>query len=70
MLNEGRTFLLVAPHLALFPGLAIFTTVLGVNFLGDGLRDWLDVRSPGLQAGLSSGTTGSRSSIAPPAPGA
>ena len=44
MLNEGRSFLLVAPHVALFPGLAVFLTVLGINFLGDGLRDWLDVR--------------------------
>ncbi|MGH7896647.1 MAG: ABC transporter permease, partial [Candidatus Binatia bacterium] len=44
MLNEGRAFLLVAPHVALFPGAAIFTTVLGINFLGDALRDWLDVR--------------------------
>ncbi len=43
-LSEGRAFLLVAPHVALFPGLAIFVTVLGINFLGDGLRDWLDVR--------------------------
>lgn len=39
MLNEGRSFLLVAPHLAVFPGLAVFATVLGVNFLGDALRD-------------------------------
>jgi peptide/nickel transport system permease protein len=44
MLNEGRSFLLVAPHVAFFPGLAVFATVLGINFLGDGLRDWLDVR--------------------------
>ena len=41
MLAEGRSFLLVAPHVALFPGFAVFTTVLGVNFLGDGLRDRL-----------------------------
>jgi peptide/nickel transport system permease protein len=45
MLNEGRPFLLVAPHLTLYPGLAIMLTVLGLNFLGDGLRDLLDVRS-------------------------
>jgi len=44
MLNEGRQFLLVAPHLTLAPGLAIMTVVLGLNFLGDGLRDRLDVR--------------------------
>ena len=46
MLNEGRRFLLVAPHVAMSPGLAVFATVLGINFLGDGLRDWLDVRMP------------------------
>ena len=44
MVNDGRTFLLVAPHLTIWPGLAILVTVLGLNFLGDGLRDWLDVR--------------------------
>ncbi|RMF93090.1 MAG: ABC transporter permease [Nitrospinota bacterium] len=42
MLNEGRPFLLVAPHRALLPGLAIMLTVLALNMLGDGLRDWLD----------------------------
>ncbi len=45
MLNEGRTFLMIAPHLTLYPGLAILITVLGLNALGDGLRDYLDVRS-------------------------
>jgi peptide/nickel transport system permease protein len=34
----------IAPHLALTPGLAIITTVLGLNLMGDGLRDWLDPR--------------------------
>jgi peptide/nickel transport system permease protein len=46
MLNEGRSFLLVAPHVALFPGLAVFTTVLGINFLGDSLRDHLAGSGP------------------------
>ncbi|MEW6587235.1 MAG: hypothetical protein AB1442_16690, partial [Nitrospirota bacterium] len=44
MLNEGRSFLLIAPHLTAFPGLAIMAVVLGVNFFGDGLRDLLDTR--------------------------
>jgi peptide/nickel transport system permease protein len=44
MLNEGRQFLFVAPHLTLAPGMAIMAVVLGLNFLGDGLRDRLDVR--------------------------
>lgn len=45
MLAEGRQFLLLAPHLTIFPGFAIMVTVLGINFLGDSLRDALDVRS-------------------------
>jgi peptide/nickel transport system permease protein len=42
MLNYGRAHLLDAPHLTIFPGLAIAILVLGFNFLGDGLRDALD----------------------------
>ncbi|MGE3404057.1 MAG: ABC transporter permease [Vicinamibacterales bacterium] len=42
MLNGGRLHLLDAPHLTIFPGLAIALLVLGFNFLGDGLRDRLD----------------------------
>lgn len=44
MISTGRTFLTIAPHLSLFPGLAILITVLGFNLLGDGLRDLLDPR--------------------------
>jgi peptide/nickel transport system permease protein len=44
MLNEGRLFLLLAPHLTMIPGVAIMLAVLGCNLLGDGLRDWLDPR--------------------------
>lgn len=42
MLSEGRQFLLIAPHLTTFPGLAIMVAVMGINFFGDGLRDLLD----------------------------
>jgi len=42
MLNGGRAHLLDAPHLTIFPGLAIAILVLGFNFLGDGLRDATD----------------------------
>ena len=42
MLNEARADMLNAPHIALFPSLAIFVTVLAFNLLGDGLRDALD----------------------------
>jgi glutathione transport system permease protein len=44
MLSDGRSYLGVATHLTLFPGLAIFITVLAFNLLGDGLRDALDQR--------------------------
>ncbi|MEN2978487.1 ABC transporter permease [Tistrella bauzanensis] len=42
MLNEAQTFIYMAPQLAIIPGLAIVFTVLGLNLLGDGLRDVLD----------------------------
>ncbi|NYT35373.1 glutathione ABC transporter permease GsiD [Allopusillimonas soli] len=42
MLNEARADMLLAPHVAIFPALAIFLTVLAFNLLGDGLRDALD----------------------------
>ncbi|MCG6858286.1 MAG: ABC transporter permease [Salaquimonas sp.] len=44
MLFDAQTRMIVAPYLALFPGLAIVITVLGLNLLGDGLRDLLDPR--------------------------
>ncbi len=44
MLFDAQTRMMVAPHLAIFPGLAIVITVLGLNLLGDGLRDVLDPR--------------------------
>jgi peptide/nickel transport system permease protein len=45
MLNGGRAHILDAPHLTIFPGLAIALLVLGFNFLGDGLRDRLDPKA-------------------------
>jgi peptide/nickel transport system permease protein len=44
MLNDGKAYLQTAPHLTIFPGLAIMITVLAFNFLGDGLRDLFDPR--------------------------
>ncbi|MCB1461048.1 MAG: ABC transporter permease [Nitratireductor sp.] len=44
MLFDAQTRMIVAPYQALFPGLAIVVTVLGLNLLGDGLRDLLDPR--------------------------
>jgi peptide/nickel transport system permease protein len=45
MLNAAQRFLVNAPWLAIWPGLAIFLTVLSFNLVGDGLRDALDPRS-------------------------
>ncbi len=45
LLDQGASYFLLTPHLAIFPGVAIMITVLGINFLGDGLRDWLDPRA-------------------------
>jgi peptide/nickel transport system permease protein len=42
MLYDAQNYLTSAPHMALFPGLAIFLTVLSINYIGDGLRDALD----------------------------
>ncbi|HZA55846.1 MAG TPA: ABC transporter permease [Candidatus Udaeobacter sp.] len=42
MLSEGRSYMNRAPWLTIFPGLAIFVTVFGINLLGDGLRDIFD----------------------------
>ena len=44
MLADSQTMISFAPHMALFPGLAILLTVLGLNLMGDGLRDLLDPR--------------------------
>ncbi|MDI3197205.1 MULTISPECIES: glutathione ABC transporter permease GsiD [Serratia] len=47
MLNEARADMVIAPHVAIFPSLAIFITVLAFNLLGDGLRDALDPKLKG-----------------------
>jgi peptide/nickel transport system permease protein len=44
MLNDARGHLFDAPHLVIFPALAVMTAVLGFNVLGDALRDWMDPR--------------------------
>ena len=44
ILSDGRNYMIQAPWMTLFPGLAIVTCVLGLNLLGDGLRDVLDPR--------------------------
>ena len=44
MLADAQTLVAIAPHLAMIPGIAIILTVLGLNLMGDGLRDLLDPR--------------------------
>jgi peptide/nickel transport system permease protein len=44
MLADAQTMVSIAPHMALMPGFAIILTVLGLNLMGDGLRDHLDPR--------------------------
>ena len=44
MLADAQAWMYVAPRLAIFPGLAVALSVLGLNLLGDGLRDALDPR--------------------------
>jgi peptide/nickel transport system permease protein len=44
MLADAQTMVSIAPHMALMPGFAIIFTVLGLNLMGDGLRDFLDPR--------------------------
>jgi len=51
MLNDGRAHLFDAPHLVIFPALAVMLAVLSFNFIGDALRDALDPRSR-IEAGL------------------
>jgi peptide/nickel transport system permease protein len=45
MLNDGRAHLFDAPHLVIFPALAVMLAVLAFNLLGDALRDWLDPKT-------------------------
>jgi peptide/nickel transport system permease protein len=52
MLADGRTYISTSWWLALFPGLCIFSTVLGINLLGDGLRDLLDPRLKRSRTGI------------------
>jgi len=51
MLNDGRSHLFEAPHLVLFPALAVMLAVLSFNFIGDALLDYLDPRAR-MEAGL------------------
>ena len=52
MLNDARSHLFDAPHLVIFPALAVMTAVLSFNLLGDAWRDWLDPRTRSQMAAL------------------
>jgi peptide/nickel transport system permease protein len=45
MLDSGRAYLITAPHMVIFPGLAIMLTVMAFNFVGDALNDWINPKS-------------------------
>jgi peptide/nickel transport system permease protein len=45
MLNDARSHLFDAPHMVVFPVLAVMSAVLAFNLLGDAWRDWLDPRT-------------------------
>ncbi len=49
--RDGRAYMILAPWMALWPGLALAVVVWGINMLGDGLRDVLDPRLMGGRAG-------------------
>jgi hypothetical protein len=73
MLNEAQTQLFQAPQLAVYPGVAIALTVLGLNLMGDGLRDMFDPRLIRTRAGKSPATlpdaaTATAAAAALPAP--
>jgi ABC-type dipeptide/oligopeptide/nickel transport system permease subunit len=44
MIAEGRNFIVMAPHISTIPGIALMVTIVGLNLLGDGVRDTLDPR--------------------------
>ncbi|EBX4816989.1 ABC transporter permease, partial [Salmonella enterica subsp. enterica serovar Newport] len=45
MLSNGRSYMLIAPHVVVFPGVAILLLVLGINLVYDGLRTVLDPKA-------------------------
>jgi peptide/nickel transport system permease protein len=44
MIRDGARYMLVTPHMVMAPGVCVMLVVLAVNFLGDHLRDWMDIR--------------------------
>ena len=62
MLDAGRSHLFDAPHLTIFPGLAIALLVLGFNFLGDGLRDRIDPKTVDVPRAFADGEARARCS--------
>lgn len=46
MLYDAQNYVTSAPYMVISPGLAIFLTILSINYMGDGLRDALDPKTP------------------------
>jgi peptide/nickel transport system permease protein len=65
MLGEGRNLIINAPHVATIPGLVILVLVIGINLLGDGLRDVLD---PRLKSGAIARPSAATEVLAEPTP--
>jgi len=65
MLSEGRPYLLAAPWVSLFPGIAIFVSVFVFNLLGDGLRDYLDPRMGSSRLAVGAALPGAPVAVAP-----
>jgi peptide/nickel transport system permease protein len=65
MLSEGRPYLLAAPWVSLFPGIAIFVSVFAFNLLGDGLRDYLDPRMGSSRLSVGSTLPGAPMAVGP-----
>ncbi|MDX1607163.1 MAG: dipeptide/oligopeptide/nickel ABC transporter permease/ATP-binding protein, partial [Candidatus Competibacterales bacterium] len=70
MLGEGRKLIVTAPHVATIPGLVILVLVIGINLLGDGLRDVLDPRLKSGAIARPSAATEVTGHAAPAAPAA
>jgi peptide/nickel transport system permease protein len=47
MLSNGKDYIWTAPWIMIYPGIAIVLTILGLNLMGDGIRDYLDPHKKG-----------------------
>ena len=68
MLGEGRKLLFTAPHVSIIPGLMIFALVMGINLIGDGIRDVLDPRLKSGALSRPAAATAVKRETVPPMP--